>query len=119
MKMSLKTRAATLSPTARLLYLLIACSSCLVVSAGKKDEAKSNPCRLYMAQSSVYTPNKPKFGLYAGVEFQPNETLSFASELGVPLADFFEAPNKQRGQYEKDVMDFVENFVWASQTLRR
>lgn len=50
-------------------------------------EARQNPCRLYLAPSHLSQESSPKYGLFAGVDYDENDVIP-DYELAIPLVDF-------------------------------
>ena len=74
------------------------------------NDAKT--CRLWLAPSNLASPQLAKFGLYAGVDFDEDETLPFP-ELALPFVDFFIDAHKQN-PYRRGILDFLEPQFWLA-----
>ena len=77
-------------------------------------------CRLWLAPSYLSSSSKEKkttkLGVYAGVEFQENETLPH-SEIAIPLVDIFTDEKKSSWTNELDqrVLHFLDSLVWTGE----
>jgi hypothetical protein len=87
----------------------------LTVYAATVAAAASDTCRLWLARSHLSTEERPRFGLFAGVEFQEDETLP-NPDIGIPVVDM--AADNYRGQdsFElmRDAIAYLESAVWMS-----
>ena len=88
----------------------------LATFAGKGIQ-QSEGCPLWLAPSYT-TPVSaplPKFGLYAGQDYEQNSTLPL-SELAIPLIDFFIDANRDKPNGE-NVLGYLENFLWTQEKI--
>lgn len=53
-------------------------------SGGGGSGDADGPCRLWLAPSHTGTDKEPKYGLFAGIDYNQNDTIP-NSELGIPL----------------------------------
>lgn len=101
-------------------YRLIAAISVLLMVASTSHAASqmtyddTNPCRLWLAPSHVSTEANPKYGIFAGVDYAQDEHLP-NSELALPLVDFLESANKDDGHLHREILDYIESFLWTSE----
>eukprot|EP00536_Pseudo-nitzschia_multiseries_P005431 jgi/Psemu1/318643/estExt_fgenesh1_pm.C_1010016 len=79
--------------------------------------ASAAACPLWLAPSYIteQSASYPKFGLYAGRNYEQNSTLPL-SELAIPLIDFFEDQNRRRPLGSK-VLPFLEDYMWTQDKL--
>ena len=81
----------------------------------KQDQKKSqkHTCRLWMGPSSTSTEEEPKLGLFAGVDFDKNESIG-DPEVGIPFVDFTDYW-KRETQFEDATIEFLEGFLWTAE----
>ena len=72
-----------------------------------------NECRLWLAPSYTSTDKITKYGIFAGVSYQENESLPMA-EIGIPLIDMIGDYNRKTRQKDK-IMEFLESHLWTSE----
>lgn len=73
---------------------------------------RNNPCRLYLAPSSLSTESSPRFGMFTGVDLKLNETLE-NPEIAIPLVDLLEGPYNFIPEYQ-DIMQYLESYLWTA-----
>ena len=83
----------------------------MALAVTQSTASESDECRLYMAPSTLGSKNNIKFGLYAGVDFNINETIPDI-EIGIPFVDFFLDFHRQ-DEDEKRITDYLENQIWS------
>lgn len=81
-------------------------------AAAAAADAAADTCRLWVAPSNLASPQVLKFGLYAGVDFEPDEILPW-KELALPFVDFFIDANKQT-PYRRGIVEWLESQFWLS-----
>ena len=64
-----------------------------------------NECRLWLAPSYTSTEKITKYGIFAGVSYQENESLPMA-EIGIPLIDMIGDYNRKTRQKDM-IMEFL------------
>ena len=69
-------------------------------------------CRLWLAPSYLSVENTVKYGLFAGVDYDVNETIPDV-ELGFPFVDFLVDPNRNT-RYHKSILDYLEGLMWTA-----
>jgi hypothetical protein len=100
--------------TTKLCFAILGALLIPPVEAAASEGDEPTSCRLWLAPSAVSTDRKPKFGLFAGATYSMDDIIPL-SELAIPLSDFMEYPNRARSQYDSDILDFVQSFVWTSE----
>lgn len=74
----------------------------------------TSSCRLWLAPSYLSSPERVRLGLYAGVDFQPNDLIP-NPDIGIPIVDV--AADHYRGEdlyaLHRDVIAYLENIVWV------
>jgi len=74
-------------------------------------EARENPCKLYLAPSHLTQEDSVKYGLFAGIDYDANETLPF-SEMAIPFVDFIQGP--YHTDENSDIMKYLEAAFWTA-----
>ena len=97
-------------------FSLAATTPTPVASAGSGSPDEDS-CPLWIAPSYIteQAATIPKFGLFAGRNYEQNSTLPL-SELAIPLVDFFEDFTRQRA-YGAQVLALMENFMWTQEKI--
>ena len=72
----------------------------------------SLPCRLWMAPSYVATDGRAKYGLFAGIDYDPDDVIP-SHELAFPLIDLFEPQRVDANRYNREILDYIESFSWT------
>ena len=80
---------------------------------GAGDVGSDGQCRLWLAPSHTGTDNEPRYGLYAGIDYNQNDTIP-NSELGIPLVDWEHEYNRNT-PLNSNIVDLVESFLWTSE----
>lgn len=108
----------------RVLSLVALIFIALGISAKEQDTNDSSPsCRLYMAVSSTSTVEEPKWGIYAGVDFDENTQLG-EPDVAIQFHNLM-AHNMVEGDDEDDdddeakslqrkTVELLERFSWVS-----
>jgi len=94
-------------------YLLVA----LTPVSADRENSDNNACPLWLAPSYIteQNANLPKFGLFAGRNYEQNSTLPL-SELAIPLIDFFEDFNREK-PFGSEIIETLENHVWTQEKI--
>lgn len=79
----------------------------------QQQQLESPKCRLWLAPSQTSGSDQiVKFGLFAGVDYDENETLPL-SEIAIPMIDFVEPYNRDTTLKDK-ILSFLEGFLWTA-----
>ncbi|CAB9512428.1 Guanylate cyclase [Seminavis robusta] len=84
---------------------IAACTSSVVKGDGDGE------CRLWLGPSHLGTDNDPEFGIFAGVDFAPDEIIPDI-EVAIPLVDWTEQFNRDTA-LKNMIVEFVESQVWT------
>eukprot|EP00980_Cylindrotheca_fusiformis_P005804 scaffold1223_cov119-Cylindrotheca_fusiformis.AAC.7 len=74
----------------------------------------ADSCPLWLAPSYTGTEREPKYSLFAGKSFAPNETFSDFAEIAIPLVDFDQIASNRNTPQKDQIVDFLEGFLWTS-----
>lgn len=99
--------AAVAAATVTSFLLLVGATA----AAAENDDSEET-CRLWLAPSYLTTESTTKYGLFAGVDFGPNETIPDV-EIGFPFVDFLVDPNRST-RYNKGILDYLEGLMWTA-----
>ena len=97
-------------------YRCLALASTVVLVVAQQTPAEKviqQECGLWLAPSSTSSPDSPKLGLFAGIDFDVNETVG-NPEIGIPLTDFVVDWNRRSG-LDNNILSFLESFLWTAE----
>ena len=107
MKMMTKTRQV------RLWCMTLAVLSLSVATAVVGSD--EDQCRLYLAESSTSTADEPKWGLYAGVDYEKGDVIQ-PTDLAIQTFDLMgnnRAKDEDDETYLQSIVQFFEQFIWV------